>query len=67
MRVLDLPYDRVVVSEDLTAKRVKALYNWIQCPITLSPYIPENHMTLCFEGKFVATINIEPDFDPDLQ
>ena len=57
--VIHLLYDRVVVSEYLPAWKVKALYEELQVPMTLSEYIPDNHMTLIFEGKFVATVDIE--------
>lgn len=57
---MGIEYDELVVSEDLPAKLVKAIYeDYGPVKLTLSQHLPDNHMTLMLNGKFAATVNIE--------
>lgn len=57
--VMIIVFDAAVISSDLPVGRAKDLADTLNCAITLSDYIPTNHMTLLRNGEFVATLNIE--------
>jgi hypothetical protein len=64
--VLHVEFDRVLVSDMLPAWKVKALYEELDgVPITLSEYLPDNHMTLSCDGEFVATVEISDFIDEE--
>lgn len=61
-QLLGIEYDRAVISENLTVKSAKEVSDFLECPITLSEYLPDNHVTLLNGDRFVATINLDTDY-----
>ncbi len=64
--VMQIEFDEIVISGDLPVWNAREISKMVgpDVKVTLSEYLPVNHMSLIFKRRFVATIDIT-DHDDD--